>query len=98
MRRKPQSIRLFLERRDDEVYMLVQVHAELLGAPDYVFPVHRGGEGLLLHLLADALGLEALKTLGSHQSAGRYEARELVNGVQGLRERRFAGHVEVVGM
>src|SRR3712207_3035877 len=78
--------------------MLVQVHAELLDTFQDILPAHVRGEGLLFHLFADAFGLEALEALWPDESAGGYEAGELVHGVEGLREERFARHTQVVGV
>src|SRR5215210_939803 len=98
LQRRTQSSRLLPEGCDDEVYMLVQVHADLLGAAEDVLPAYARGEGLLLHLLADALRSEALQTLWPDESAGHDEAGEFVHGIEGLREQRLARHVEIVGV
>src|SRR5215212_7984674 len=55
--RETQLVRDLLEGARHELYVLVEVDAELLGAPHDVVAVHGRREGFLLHLLADALGL-----------------------------------------
>jgi len=54
------------EHCDDEVYVLVEIHAKLIGATDYVLPAHARGEGLLLQGLAHALCLQTIQTLRSY--------------------------------
>src|SRR3712207_9495640 len=82
--RETENVAPLAQRTGHELYVLVQVYAELLGAPHYVFPVHGRREGLLLHLLAHALRFESLEALGAHEGAGDDEAGELVHGVEGL--------------
>src|SRR5215211_2661191 len=91
-------VRMLPQGAGHELYMIVQIYVELLGAPHDIFPVHGRREGLLLHLLADALGLHVLQALGTHQGAGHYKPRELVDGVECLGHEGVAGHVEIVSV
>src|SRR5215212_1194009 len=92
--REPQNVRLLPQRGDYEIYVLVQVHAELLGPAGYVLPGDVRGEGFLLHLLTDTLCLESLETFGAHQGAGRDKAGELVHGVEGPGKERLPRHAQ----
>ena len=56
------------------------------------------GERRRLHLLLDRLGREPVDPLRAHVGARHHEARELVDGEQGLLHRRVARDLEVVGV
>src|SRR5947209_2786574 len=91
-------MRLLSERCDYEVYMFVEVYAELLGAAYNVFSAYVRGERLLLHLLANALSFHALQALRTNESTGCDKAGELVHGVEGPGHEGLTRHVQVVGV
>src|SRR5918994_2382475 len=97
-RRETELIRPLPQSIGHELYVFIEIYAELLGAPYDVFPVHGRSEGLLFHLLADALCLHVFETFGTHEGAGHDEAGELVHGVERLGHEGVAGHVQVVGV
>src|ERR1700675_750473 len=65
------------ERADDEADMLIEVHAQLLGAAVDVLTVDAAREALVLELLLDRARLEPGDGApGTHQRAGGDEARD----------------------
>src|ERR671911_1955996 len=98
LRREAELVRAISEGASHELYVLVEVDAKLLGATYDVVAVHGRCEGLLLHLLADALGLHVFETFGTHEGAGHDKAGELVYGVERFGHEGVAGHVQVVGV
>jgi hypothetical protein len=75
--------------------VLVEVEPELLGARVHLVAVDAGGEGRLLQLLLDGLGLEAVQPRRSDEPDRVDEAGELVAREQRLLERRVARHREM---
>src|SRR5439155_18097815 len=68
------------ERLNAECDVLVQRHAELLGALAHLVAVHAAGECLILELLLDRRHLEIREALGrAHQRACDEEAAQLVD-------------------
>src|SRR5918994_960267 len=99
MRRGPVEVQLvgvLLERGDHEREVLVEVHAELLGALPQLVAVHRGGERGRLHLLLHGLRGEPVDARGPHVGAGHDETAQLVDGVQRLLHVRVARHAQEV--
>ncbi len=78
--------------------VLVEVDAELLGAVADLLAVDGRGEARLLELLLDRLGRQPVDALGAHDRAGHDEARQLVDRVQRVLQRRLARDVEAVGV
>src|SRR5215203_4617310 len=70
----------------------------VFGAMYDVVAVHGRGEGLLLHLLADAFGLHVLQALGAHHGAGDDKAREFVHGIERLGHESVPRHIQVVSV
>src|SRR5918993_2498773 len=97
-RRETELIRPLPQSIGHELYVFIEIYAELLGAPYDVFPVHGRSERLLFHLLADALCLHVLETFGTHEGAGHDEAGELVYGVERFGHKGVARHVQVIGV
>jgi hypothetical protein len=50
-----QSVRLFLERRDDEIYVLEEVHAKLISDTDYILSATLTAKGLCFIFLSCTL-------------------------------------------
>src|SRR5436190_351162 len=87
-----------LESGDDEGDVLVEVHAELLGAGADLVAVDGRGEARLLELLLDGLGRQPVDALGAHVGAGQDEAAELVDRVERLLQGRIARDAQEVGV
>src|SRR3990172_4761778 len=82
-----------------EADMLVEVHAQLLGAAVDILSVDGAREALVLELLLDRARLEPRDGApGTHQGAGGDEARELVAGVQPAVEKGDPRIARVVGV
>jgi hypothetical protein len=89
---------VLLQRGDNRSHVLVEVHAELLGAGADLVAIDRCGEARLLELLLDRLGRQAADALRADLRARHDEARELVDRVQRLLHERLARHAEVIGV
>src|ERR671911_1647542 len=98
LRREAELVRATSEGASHELYVLVEVDAKLLGSTYDVVAVHGRGEGLLLHLLADAFGLHVLQALGAHHGAGHDKAGEFVHGIERLGHESVARYVQVVSV
>src|SRR5712691_12784230 len=84
---------------DDEGDVLVEIHAELLGAAVDVLPVHRAREALVLELLPHRRRLEAGNdAAGADEGARGDEAGQLVTRVQTPLEQGEARIAGVVGV
>ena len=83
---------------DDELDVLVQVHAEPLGPAVDVVPLDLGGEALVLELLLDARRGERADPVRADEAAGHDEAGQLVAGQQRLVERRQLGDIRRIVM
>src|SRR5262249_7913273 len=85
---------------NDELDVLVEVHAEVGGAPDDVLAVDAAGEALALHLLPDAAGRQVADARRPQQRRRRDQPGDLVAGVQGLLHQADArvAVAEVVGV
>src|SRR5829696_881923 len=85
-------------RLDHEADVLVEIHAELLGALVDVVTVHAGRERGLLELLPNRLRLERVDPVRADEAAGVDEPRELVAGEERLLELRVPRAAEVLSV
>jgi len=73
--------------------VLVERHAELLGALPHFVPVHAPREGLVLELFLDRRHLEVREALRRpHQRARHQEPAQLVDCEQGLGHQGVAAY------
>src|SRR5205823_1530791 len=81
-----------LHRVDDDLDVLVEVDAQLLGAGEDLLAVDASGEGFVLEFFLDGLDVDVGDGLaGPHQRDRRHEADQLVDGVEHLLHRRRPG-------
>src|SRR6266481_3292727 len=84
---------------DDEGDVLVEIHAELLGAAVDVLPIHRAREALVLELLPHRRRLEAGNDApGADKGARGDEAGQLVTRVETPLEQGEARIAGVIGV
>src|ERR1051326_8277629 len=97
-RAEPELVRPLLHGGDHVRDVLVEVHAQLLGALAHLVAVHARRERWLLELLLHGLGRQADDPGGADHRAGRDEARQLVYGEQRLRHPRFTWYAQERGV
>src|ERR1700730_6130184 len=84
---------------DDEDDVLVEIHAELLGAAVDVLPIHRAREALVLELLPHRARLEAGNNApGADKGTRGDEAGQLVTRVEATLKQGEARVAGVVGV
>src|SRR5690348_16288410 len=85
----PQLVGMRFQGVDDELDVLVEVHAQQFNAAPDDLPIHLGSERLVLELLLYALYFKSSDALGPNKAAGDDKARQFVAGQQCLVHRRL---------
>ena len=87
-----------LQGIDDELDMVVEVHAQSLGTLVDVVAVDLGGKALVLEFFLDGRWRERVDAVGADHAAGHHEAGKLVAGQESFVEGGQLGNIRRVEM